>query len=129
MKNLKLLTITAVFLFVSLCGFGQATSKIHFFNPSGRIIIEKFPDNYLKLKGYTLIETKDDSLFFTNEKAPMSIGIEKGKNYYFLVITYARSGNDVSRSGLKVEEVSEREFFMTLLVNKHGSKPDEIFSY
>jgi hypothetical protein len=129
MKISTFLTITFLLLFASLRGFGQTISKIHFFNPSGRIIIEKFPDDYLKLKGYSLIETKDDSLFFTNEKSPMSIGIEKGKNYYFLVITYARSGNDYSISGLKVEEVSEREFFLTLLMNKHGRKPDEIFSY
>ena len=116
-------------LFGSLCGFGQATSKIHFFNDSGKITIEIHSGNYLKLKGYSLIETKEDSLFFTNENAPMNIGVEKGKNYYFLVIVYARTGNDLGRSGIKVEEVSEKEFFWTLLLNKHGQKPDEVFIF
>ena len=116
-------------LFGSLCGFGQATSKIHFFNPYGKITIEIHSGNYLKLKGYSLIETKEDSLFFTNENAPMNIGVEKGKNYYFIVITYAQTGYDFSRSGIKVEEVSERAFFLTLLMNKHGRKPDEVFIF
>lgn len=129
MKNLKLLTITTTLLLVSLSGFGQTTSKIHFFYPSGKLVIEKSKDNYLKLKGYSLIETQQDSLYFTNENAPLSIGIEKGKNYYYLIITYAYSGGSGSRSGIKVEEVSEREFFLTLLMNEHGRKPDEVFSY
>ena len=121
-------------LFGSLCGFGQATSKIHFFNDSGKITIEIHSGNYLKLKGYSLIETKEDSLFFTNENAPMNIGVEKDKNHYFIVVAYTQSngidsGLDFLKSGIKVEEVSEREFFWTLLLNKHGRKPDDVFSY
>ena len=127
MKNL--ITMIIILLFGSVLGFGQTTSKIHLFNTSGKLYIEKFKDNYLKLKGYSLVETQEDSLFFTNGNAPMSIGIEKGKNYYLIIIVYAQTGYDFAKSGIKVEEVSEREFFWTLLLNKHGRKPDEVFLY
>ena len=131
MKNLTLI-ITITLLFNGVIGFGQATNKIHFFNSYRKITIEIHKGNYLKLKGYSLIETKEDSLFFTNENAPMSIGVEKGKNYYFIVIVYAQTdgaGYNFAKSGIKVEEVSEKEFFWTLLLNKHGQKPDEVFIF
>ena len=129
MKNLTSIMVI-ILLFSSTFGFGQTTSKIHFFNPSGRIMIEISTDNYLKLKrGYSIIEAEQDSIYFTNENAPISIGFEKGKNYYFLIIVYAQTGQDFSRSGVKVEEVSERAFFLTLLMNKHGRKPDEVFPF
>ena len=129
MKNLKL-TIALVLLLTSAFGFGQTTSKIHFFNPAGRIMIEISTDNYLKLKrGYSIIEAEQDSIYFNNKNAPISIGFEKGKNYYFLIIVYAQTGQDLSRSGIKVEEVSERAFFLTLLMNEHGRKPDEVFPF
>ena len=127
--NTSKLMMIIILLFSGVISFGQKTSKIHFFNSYSKITIEVHDGNYLKLKGYSLIETKEDSLFFTNENAPMNIGVEKGKNYYFLVIVYARTGNDLGRSGIKVEEVSEKEFFWTLLLNKHGQKPDEVFIF
>lgn len=82
------------------------------------------------MQGFSLIETQQDSLSFTNEDAPISIEIERGKNYYFLVITYTKyNGSIFSKIATKVEEVSKREFFLTLLMNKHGRKPDEVFAY
>lgn len=129
MKNLTLLLIITLLL-SGVIGFGQTTSKVHFFNASRiRLKIEKSDDNYLKLKGYSLIETQEDSLRFMSGEAPMSIGIERGKNYYFIVVVYAQTVDVLSRSGIKVEEVSEREFFWTLLLNKHGRKPDDVFLY
>lgn len=126
MKNLKLLTITTVLFFASSFCFGQ-TTRIHFFNSSRKITLERTKDVDIKLKGYSLVETQRDSLLFSNENNPMNIKIEKGKDYYFLIINYAQAGSEFIRSGIKIEEVSEMEFFMTLLVNKHGRKPDEIF--
>ena len=130
MKTLKLNIITALLLSMSLCSFGQATSKVHILNTFGRIVVEKSPKNYIKLKGYSLIETQQDSLYFTNKDNPISIAIERGKNYYFLIITYkSYGGSSFTGPDFRVEEVSEREFFLTLLLNGHGRKPDEVFSY
>ena len=132
--NTSKLMMIIILLFSGVISFGQKTSKIHFFNSYSKITIEVHDGNYLKLKGYSLIETKEDSLFFTNENAPMNIGVEKDKNHYFIVVAYTQSngidsGLDFLKSGIKVEEVSEREFFWTLLLNKHGRKPDDVFSY
>jgi hypothetical protein len=126
MKTAKLLPIICILQLVCFYGFGQ-TTRIHIFNSSNKIFLERTKDVNLKLQGYSLVETQRDSLYFTNENAPMNVSIEKGKSYYFLIIHYARNGGDFGRPGVKVAEVSEREFFMTLLVNKHGQKPDEVF--
>jgi uncharacterized protein YjiK len=126
MKIFKLLIIFFTVQLVSISGFGQ-TTRIHFFNSSRKITLERTKDVNIKLKGYSLVETQRDSLLFSNENNPMNIKIEKGKDYYFLIINYAQAGSEFIRSGIKIEEVSEMEFFMTLLVNKHGRKPDEIF--
>jgi hypothetical protein len=119
MKILKLLIVVYITQIQNFSMFGQKT-KVHFFNNNERIYIEQSPNVFIKLRKYTLVETEQDSLYFSNEGYPISIGIEKGKNYYFLFDHYFR-----------VVEVTEREFFMNLLISRRrvGKTPNEVYTF
>ncbi|MDZ7898073.1 MAG: hypothetical protein U5N85_08600 [Arcicella sp.] len=78
MKILKLFSLICILQLVNFSGFGQ-TTRIHFFNSAGKIKLERTKDVNIQLKGYSLVETQQDSLYFSNENNPMNIGVEKGK--------------------------------------------------
>lgn len=121
---MKTLIVTQIlWIGIALNSYSQSKTRIHFLNQTDLIAIQKADKSYLKIINYSLVETAGDSLVFLSRNKPMTVRFEQGKNHYFLIRQIQQLNNPLTDDTYSVEELSEREFQLTLLANKRSPEP------